>query len=54
MRIRTRLVPCPRWGMRGASCDQPPIALEPSGEPFPAELVPYAEAVIRLSVLPTA
>ncbi|MGN0997486.1 MAG: hypothetical protein ACI4PG_11315 [Candidatus Ventricola sp.] len=54
VRIRTRLVPCPRWGMRGASCDQPPIALETSGETIPAELVPYAEAVIRLSALPQA
>ena len=55
VRVRTRLVACPRWGMRGASCDQPPIALEEADEAagLEAELLPYAEAVIRLSALPS-
>ena len=52
--INTRAVPVPRWGMRGASCDQPPITLpETSGESaLYVTLVPYASAPIRLSVMP--
>lgn len=52
--LRTRVVPLPRWGMRAASCDQPPIAVGEADEAaaFDAQLVPYAEAAIRLAVLP--
>jgi len=52
--IRTRAALAPQWGMRGASCDQPPIALGAGdrSETFTAELVPYADAPIRLSLLP--
>lgn len=52
--LHAQAVPVPRWGMRGASCDQPPIAmsgLDTAGA-FDAVLVPYAQSVIRLSVLP--
>lgn len=52
--LLAQAVRVPAWGMRGASCDQPPIDLGETGEPFEAELVPYAEAPIRLSVLPQA
>ena len=52
--LLAQAVRVPAWGMRGASCDQPPIDLGEMGEPFEAELVPYAEAPIRLSVLPQA
>ena len=52
--VRTRAVSLPRWGMRGASCDQPPMALDAADaeESFDVTLVPYAEAVIRLAALP--
>ena len=40
--------------MREASCDQPPIDLDGTGEAFTAQLVPYASAPIRLSALPQA
>ena len=48
------LVPAPKWGMRGASCDQPPITLSDAdkGLAFNAELMPYASAPVRLAVLP--
>ena len=52
--LLAQAVRVPAWGMRGASCDQPPIDLGETGEPFEAELVPYADAPIRLSVLPQA
>ena len=53
--VHTVAVPAPRWAMRGASCDQPPMTLgADENEPFAAVLVPYAEAVIRLSALPQA
>ena len=52
--LLAQAVRVPAWGMRGASCDQPPIDLGETGEPFEAELVPYAEAPIRLAVLPQA
>ncbi|MBQ8618812.1 MAG: glycoside hydrolase family 127 protein [Clostridia bacterium] len=39
------------WGMRGESCEQPPISCE-KGEAVDVTLVPYAKAQIRLSVLP--
>ena len=52
--LSARVAPLPRWGMRAASCDQPPIVLSDAelSKAFDAELVPYAEAVIRLAVLP--
>ena len=50
--LAARVAPLPRWGMRAASCDQPPIVLSDVAKAFDAELVPYAEAVIRLAVLP--
>lgn len=53
--VHTVAVPAPRWGMRGASCDQPPMTLgADDGAPFAVSLVPYAEAPIRLSALPQA
>ncbi|MBQ2990573.1 MAG: glycoside hydrolase family 127 protein [Clostridia bacterium] len=52
--LRTRAVSAPRWGVKAASCDQPPIALSDGAEgtPFDAILLPYAASPIRLSVLP--
>ena len=52
--LSARVTPLPRWGMRAASCDQPPIVLSDANVAlaFDAELVPYAEAAIRLAVLP--
>lgn len=52
--IVTRAVSLPGWGMRGPSCDQPPLVLprDARGDAFPVRLVPYARAVIRLSALP--
>ena len=52
--LSVRVTPLPRWGMRAASCDQPPIVLSDANIAlaFDAELVPYAEAAIRLAVLP--
>ena len=52
--IVTRAVSLPGWGMRGPSCDQPPLVLprDAQGDAFPVRLVPYARAVIRLCALP--
>jgi len=52
--ISTSAVPLPRWGMRGASCDQPPMTLGDAKDEaaFTVRLIPYAEAAIRLSALP--
>lgn len=52
--IRTRAVATARWGMRGASCDQPPITLPHAdkAQAFDVALVPYAKAAVRLAVLP--
>ena len=50
--LTTRAVALPRWKMKGASCAQPPMALDETGDEFDVTLVPYAEAPIRLSVLP--
>lgn len=54
VRLRTQAVRAPRWGFKGAVCDQPPIALSDGGEgeSFEAMLVPYAQSPIRLAVLP--
>ncbi len=52
--LRTRAVRLPRWKMKGASCGQPPIVLDETGEEFLLTLVPYAAAPIRLAVLPQA
>ena len=41
----------PGWGLRGESCEQPPISSE-KGDLIDVTLVPYADAQIRLSVLP--
>lgn len=51
VRIRTCGMKADRWSMRGASCDQPPITLKPEEE-IDVTLVPYAEASVRLAVLP--
>jgi len=50
--LRTKGYAAPQWGMRGESCDQPPITAEASGDLIDVTLVPYAEAQIRLSVFP--
>lgn len=52
--LHARVTSLPRWGMRAASCDQPPIVLSDADEraAFDAELLPYADALIRLAVLP--
>ena len=54
--LHARAVPVPRWGMRGPSCDQPPIAMSglDMSQAFDTVLVPYAKAPIRLAVLPVA
>lgn len=52
--LRAAGIRAPRWGLRGGSCDQPPIALGETGEEIALVLVPYAKAVIRLAVLPIA
>ena len=52
--LKTRAVALPRWKMKGASCAQPPIALDETGKELTITLVPYAKAPIRLSVLPLA
>ena len=52
--LKTRAVALPRWKMKGASCAQPPIALDETGAEFELTLVPYAKAPIRLAVLPQA
>ena len=51
--LRARVVPLPQWGMKGPSCDQPPIGLPRELEgAFETLLVPMARAQIRLAVLP--
>jgi len=50
--LRTRAVCASRWGMKGESCDQPPITLPEENEEMDVTLVPYASAPIRLAVLP--
>lgn len=50
--IKTRAVALPHWKMKGASCAQPPIALDETGKDIEVTLVPYASAPIRLAVLP--
>ena len=52
--LHARVTSLPRWGMRAASCDQPPIVLSDADEraAFDAELLPYADTLIRLAVLP--
>jgi len=52
--LKTRAVLLPRWKMKGASCAQPPIALDETGEEIDVTLVPYAAAPVRLTVLPQA
>lgn len=52
--LKTLGVSLPRWKMNGASCAQPPIALDETGTPVELTLVPYARAAIRLAVLPQA
>ena len=42
----------PAWGMRGGSCDQPPITVSEQGERVDVTLVPYAASPIRLSLFP--
>ncbi|MBR5301756.1 MAG: glycoside hydrolase family 127 protein [Clostridia bacterium] len=50
--IRTKGYAQTGWGMRGESCEQPPVAPERACEPVDVTLVPYAQAQIRLSVMP--
>lgn len=45
-------VTVPGWGMRGGSCDQPPITVSEQGERVDLTLVPYAASPIRLSLFP--
>jgi len=52
--LKTRATALTHWKMKGASCAQPPIALDEDGNEFDVTLVPYADAPIRLSVLPQA
>ncbi len=49
--LRTQATLAENWGMRGESCDQPPMTVA-AAEPFGVTLVPYAGAQIRLSVFP--
>ena len=49
--LHTKGCAAAQWGMRGESCDQPPITVTP-GEMTDIALVPYAQAQIRLSVFP--
>ena len=51
--LTAQAVPMRAWGLRGPDADQPPIEAQREGEPFEITLVPYAEAAIRLAVLPT-
>lgn len=50
--LHTRGVTVPQWGMRGESCDQPPITVSEQGERVDVTLVPYASSPIRLSLFP--
>ena len=52
--LKTRATALAHWKMKGASCAQPPIALDEDGNEFDVTLVPYADAPIRLAVLPQA
>lgn len=45
-------VTLPEWGMRGPSCDQPPLVSSCNGEIVNLTLIPYAKSAIRLAVLP--
>lgn len=45
-------VTVPGWGMRGGSCDQPPITVSEQGERIDVTLVPYADSPIRLALFP--
>ena len=51
--LRAQGVKLPAWGMRGPSCDQPPVTLSGEGAEE-IRLVPYAKAAIRVSVMPVA
>lgn len=42
----------PEWDLRSPGAAEPPIALQRSGEMFTVTLVPYAQARMRLAVLP--
>lgn len=50
--LRASGVTVPAWGMRGGSCDQPPITVSEQGERVDVTLVPYAASPIRLSLFP--
>lgn len=45
-------VTVPGWGMRGGSCDQPPITVSEQGERIDMTLVPYAAAPVRIALFP--
>lgn len=50
--LHARGMTVPAWGMRGGSCDQPPITVSEQGELVDLTLVPYAASPIRLSLFP--
>lgn len=50
--LHARGMTVPAWGMRGGSCDQPPITVSEQGERVDLTLVPYAASPIRLSLFP--
>lgn len=50
--LHAKGVTVPNWGMRGESCDQPPIAVSEQGAPVNVTLIPYADAPVRLSLFP--
>lgn len=50
--LRAHGVTVPGWGMRGGSCDQPPITVSEQGERIDVTLVPYADSPIRLALFP--
>lgn len=51
-KLHTRGFALNSWGMRGESCDQPPVTAKAEGDMIDVTLVPYAQAQIRLSVFP--
>ncbi len=50
--LSAKAVAVPQWGLRGASCDQPPMSLPGDRERIYVTLAPYASAPIRLALLP--
>lgn len=53
VKLNAQAVSVTSWGMRGPSCDQPPIVSEQEhGDAFEVALIPYADSTVRLAVLP--